>query len=82
MKVEFNSAHDLAYIYFETDKITIDFVDNDLTVLKNRFIQHLSECFDDAVEVNLGITFPYTIGNITFYTISELQKYILGTQSK
>lgn len=48
--------------------------------LKVVFMNYLSEKFDESVSKDLGIGFPYIIGNMTFYTISEIEKYIAGTQ--
>lgn len=50
--------------------------------LKLSFINYFSEKFDESVSNDLVIGFPYIIGNMTFYTISEIEKYIEGTQNK
>lgn len=47
---------------------------------KKKFIEWISNEFDNAISQDLGINFPYVIGDMTFYTILEIEKYIEGTQ--
>lgn len=47
---------------------------------KKKFIEWISNEFDNAISQDLGINFPYVIGGMTFYTISEIERYIEGTQ--
>lgn len=44
-------------------------------------MDYLSREFDISVSKDLGIGFPYIIGDMTFYSISEIEKYIEGTKS-
>lgn len=47
---------------------------------KKLFITWVIEKFDESIGRDLGINFPYKIGNMTFYNLSEIEKYIEGTQ--
>lgn len=53
-----------------------------ITDFKNKIINYFSNKFDAACAKELNITFPYTVGDITFNSLSEMNAYILGTQTK
>lgn len=64
---------DVDYVTFQCENITD---------LKNAVIRYFSNKFDDACAKQLSMTFPYTVGDITFNSLSEMNAYILGTQAK
>ncbi len=51
-----------------------------LADMKNFAVKIFVNSFDESIEQNLGITFPYAIGNITFYSLTELNNFVLANQ--
>ena len=49
--------------------------------MKNFAVKSLANSFDESIEQNLGITFPYTIGDIIFYSLTELNNFVLAKQN-
>lgn len=48
----------------------------DYISLKNFMVKTLAERFDQSIEQNLGITFPYEVSGITFFSLAELENFI------
>lgn len=81
LKVKFNSDEKLGTISIKDEPIFCA-VCKDIKDLKFTFMNYISREFDISVSKNLGIGFPYIVGDMTFYSISEIEKYIEGTQSQ
>lgn len=67
-------------VKFDNEEILINGDFKSLADMKNFAVEVFAEEFDKGIKQNLGITYPYTVGNITFYNLSELEKFILGKQ--
>lgn len=80
LEVKFNRDEKLGTISIK-DKPIFCAVCKSVKDLKVTFMDYLSREFDISVSKDLGIGFPYIIGDMTFYSISEIEKYIEGTKS-
>ena len=80
MKVEYDSAKKYGTVYSDDGVIFVSGDFDSLSDMKNFAVEVFAEEFDKGIKQNLGITYPYTVGNITFYNLSELEKFILGKQ--
>lgn len=79
LEVKFNCDENLGTVCIKEEPIFCA-VCKSVKDLKVVFMNYLSEKFDESVSKDLGIGFPYIIGDMTFYTISEIERYIEGTQ--
>lgn len=68
------------YIEFGKEENFIQGAFKNLADMKNYAVKLFASSFDKSIEQNLGITFPYTIGEITFYSLPELNNFILAKQ--
>lgn len=80
MKVEYDCVKKYGTVYSDDGVIFVSGDFDSLADMKNCAVEMFTEEFDKGIEQNLGITYPYTVGDITFYNLSELEKFILGKQ--
>lgn len=80
MRVEYNDGIGSIYLgdqhYFSLNGC------DHITEFKNRAVEYFSNRIDECLANVLSMTFPYTVGDITFNSLSEINAYILGTQAK
>ena len=67
-------------VKFDKEEILINGDFKSLADMKNFAVKSLANSFDESIEQNLGITFPYAIGDITFYSLTELNNFVLANQ--
>lgn len=68
-------------VKFDKEEILINGDFKSLADMKNFAVKSLANSFDESIEQNLGITFPYEIGGITFYSLTELNNFVLAKQN-
>ena len=82
MKVEYSNTEKYGTVIFEENEIFLSGDFENLADMKNFAVKLFAEEFDKSIDQNLGITFPYTIGSMTFYSLSELNSFVLGVITK
>ena len=80
MKIEYDSIKKYGTVHLADGEILISGNFKSLADMKNFAVKTFADEFDRNIKQNLGITFPYKIGNITFYSLSELNSFVLGKQ--
>ena len=80
MIVEYDCVKKYGTVYSDDGVIFVSGDFDSLSDMKNFAVEVFAEEFDKGIKQNLGITYPYTVGDITFYNLSELEKFILGKQ--
>ena len=80
MEIEYDSIEKYGTVYLTDGEILVSGDFESLADMKNFAVKTFADEFDRNIKQNLGITFPYKIGNITFYSLSELNSFVLGKQ--
>lgn len=82
MKVTYEDKGSSIYgcVKFDKEEILVYGDFKSLADMKNFAVKTLANSFDESIEQNLGITFPYAIGDITFYSLTELNNFVLANQ--
>ena len=82
MKVTYEDKGSSIYgcVKFDKEEVLVYGDFKSLADMKNFAVKTLANSFDESIEKNLGITFPYAIGDITFYSLTELNNFVLANQ--
>lgn len=82
MKVTYEDKGSSIYgcVKFDKEEVLVCGNFKSLADMKNFAVKTLANFFDKSIEQNLGITFPYTISDITFYSLTELNNFVLANQ--
>lgn len=81
INVKFNEEEQIGIVYLNNFPLYSSFGKTSIKEFKNSFIKWISNEFDESIRKELGLSFPYVIGGLTFYSLSEIEKYIEGTQN-
>lgn len=80
VNVEFNLEERMGILKIREDPLFLCGCES-IREFKKAFIKWISNEFDKSTSQSLGLEFPYVIGDLTFYSLSEIEKYIVGTQN-